>query len=163
MFTIPTLTLVALMAAMGSVTAVAAPINVYWTARTAATLNKTDLGSGITSQLTSTNGRLQDVDLDTSTNTLYFADWGNFGGSSGSINRIQTDGSGLGLVLGGGVIGDAVHQLSLDQANSRIYFTRAVSYDNREISRVDTNGANYTQLRTGTGFSDTYEELKVKR
>ena len=155
-------TLVSLMVAMGPVTAVAAPINVYWTARNAATLNKTDVGSGTTSQLTSTNGRLQDVDLDASTNTLYFADWGNGGNqgrrssrNSGAINRIQTDGSGLGLVLGGGVIGDAVHQLALDTANNRIYFTQAVSYANREISRVDMNGANYTQLHTGTGFSYT--------
>lgn len=43
------------------------------------------------------------------------------------------------------------HQLHLDTANNRIYFTRAVSYANREISRVDTSGANYTQLRTGFG------------
>jgi hypothetical protein len=32
-----------------------------------------------------------------------------------------------------------------------VYFTRAVSYDDREISRVDFNGANYTPLRTGIG------------
>ena len=152
LFRMCAITLVSLMVAMGPVAAVAAPINVYWTARSDATLNKTNVGSGTTTQLTSTDGRLQDVDLDMSTNTLYFADWGPpFGGMSGSINRIQTDGSGLGLVLGGGVIGDAVHQLALDQANNRIYFTRAVSYDDREISRVDTSGANYTQLHTGIG------------
>ena len=144
----------ALMAAVGPVAAVAAPINVYWTSRNAATLNKTNIGSGTTTQLTSTNGRLQDVDLDAGTNTLYFSDWGVIGPANpneGAIRRIQTDGSGLGLVLGGGAIGDAVHQLALDTANNRIYFTRAVSYTDREISRVDTSGANYTQIHTGTG------------
>ncbi len=146
------ITLVSLMIAMGPVAAVAAPINVYWTSRNAATLFKTNIASNTTTQLTSTSGRLQDVDLDAGTNTLYFSDWGVVGpanSNEGAIHRIQTDGSGLGLVLGGGVLGDAVHQLALDTANNRIYFTQAVSYNDREISRVDTSGANYTQLLTG--------------
>lgn len=153
LFGIRIITLVSVMVAMGSVAAVAAPINVYWTSRNAATLNKTNVSSGITNLLTSTGSRLQDVDLDAGTNTLYFSDWGAVGSAvsnEGAIYRIQTDGSGLGLVLGGGVLGDAVHQLSLDTVNNRIYFTRAVSYTDREISRVDTSGANYTQLHTGT-------------
>jgi DNA-binding beta-propeller fold protein YncE len=62
---------------------------------------------------------------------------------------VNRDGTGLATVLN---TGDAVHQLALDQALQRIYFTRAVSYDGREISHVDTNGANYTVLLAGSGW-----------
>ena len=126
----------------------AAVSNVYWTDRDNATLSVTAIGGG-TTQLASGFSRLQDVDLDLNTNTLYFTDWGPVGppGGQGTINRIQTNGSGLSTVLN---TGDAVHQVELDPANSRLYFTRAVSYDNREISRVDYSGANYTVLQQGT-------------
>ena len=126
----------------------AAVSNVYWTDRDGARLYVTAIGGG-TNLLASGYARLQDVDLDYNTNTLYFTDWGPVGppGGQGTINRIQTNGSGLGTVLN---TGDAVHQVELDPANSRMYFTRAVSYDNREISRVDMNGANYTVLQQGT-------------
>lgn len=133
--------------------ATAKVIRVYWTDRDNATLSATNVPSNSTTLLASGYSRLQDVDLDTSTDTLYFADWGPVGppGNEGSINKINKDGTGVGTVIGAGAIGDAVHQLALDEANQRIYFTRAVSYDDREISRVDVSGANYTTIRTGTG------------
>ena len=71
-----------------------------------------------------------------------------FPGGQGSINRINRDGTGQGQVL---ATGDATHQLAIDSGNQQIYFTRAVSYDNREISHVDTSGANYTVLHSGAG------------
>ena len=128
--------------------AMAAVSRVYWTDRDNATLSATDLSSGATQVLAQNFARLQDVDLDTSTGTLFFSDWGPFIGNSGSINRVNEDGTGLATVLN---TRDAVHQLSLDQALQRIYFTRAVSYDNHEISHVTTGGAAYTVLLSG-GF-----------
>ena len=103
---------------------------VYWTDRDNATLSVTDLSSGQTQVLvTNTGGRLQDVDLDASTGILYFSDWGPVGppGSQGSINQVNSDGTGLAPVCAPGTLGDAVHQLALDPVNSQIYFTRAVS------------------------------------
>ena len=123
---------------------------VYWTDRNNATVSATDIhGGNITTQLVApTGGRLQDIDLDTNSGVLYFADWGpvGFPGGQGSINQVNTDGTGLAPVFN---TGDAVHQLALDQANQTIYFTRAVSYDNHEISVVDYNGANYTTFLSG--------------
>ena len=123
---------------------------VYWTDRNNGTLSVTDVASGNTQLLVAGFSRLQDVDLDTTTNVLYFADWGpvGFPGGQGSIHRVNPDGSGLGLVF---ATGDAVHQLALDPLLQRIYFTRAVSYDNHEISHVTTAGAGYTILLAG-GF-----------
>ncbi len=126
----------------------AAVSKVYWTDRDNGTLSVTDLSSGATQVLAQNFARLQDVDLDTSTGILYFADWGPFIGNSGSINRVNKDGTGLATVLN---TRDAVHQLALDQALQRIYFTRAVSYDDHEISHVTTGGAAYTVLLSG-GF-----------
>ena len=142
-------------------TATAVVTDVYWTDRDNGTLSVTNVGSAATTVLVTGGDRFQDVDLDTSTNTLYYADWGSGSGGQGSVNKVQTDGSGQGVVLG---TGDAVHQLALDPANNRIYFTRAVGYDGREISRVDTNGANYTQLITGSsgvGFGYFYSGLAL--
>lgn len=128
----------------------AAVLNVYWTDRDNATLSVTSVPGGVTTPLASGFSRLQDVDLDANTNTLYFSDWGPVGppGGQGSVNRINTNGTGLATVLS---TGDAVHQLALDPANQRLYFTRAVSYEDREISRVDYSGANYTVIHSGTG------------
>ena len=127
------------------VIAVADVAQVYWTDRNNGTVSVTDVASGNTTVLVQGFTRLQDVDLDTSSDTLYFAEWGTPGppGGEGSINSVGTDGTGLTTVL---ATGDAVHQLALDAALQRIYFTRAVSYESREISRVDMSGANYTQL-----------------
>jgi hypothetical protein len=136
-------TLVSIESAMADVS------KVYWTDRNNGTLSVTDVSSGATQVLVQNFARLQDVDLDISTGILYFADWGPFAGNSGSINRVNKDGTGLATVLN---TADAVHQLALDQALQRIYFTRAVSYDGREISHVDTNGANYTVLLPGSGW-----------
>jgi hypothetical protein len=148
----------AIMVASAPIAAIASPLNVYWTSRNAATVHKTVVASTTTTQLVApTGGRLQDVDLDAGSNTLYFSDWGVVGGANpneGAIHRVQTDGSGLATVIGGGALKDAVHQLHLDTANNHIYFTRAVSYADRELSRVDTSGANYTPLRQGFDFSD---------
>ena len=151
----PPLLFVLVMAfAMGPAAVWAAPIGVYWTGRNTATINEATVASNTSVLIANTGSRLQDIDLDASTNTLYYADWGPVGppGLEGTVNRIQTDGSGNAVVLN---TGDAVHQLDLDFANNRLYFTRAVSYDNREISRVDMNGANYTQLHTGGPGSGT--------
>lgn len=129
--------------------AMAAVTKVYWTDRDNATLSVTNVGGGGTTVLVPGGfSRLQDVDLHPSDGRLYFSDWGPVGtpGGEGSINRVNTDGTGLGTVLS---TGDAVHQLALD--GNDIYFTRAVSYDNREISRVGTNGAGYTVLHSGVG------------
>ncbi|NIN70976.1 MAG: hypothetical protein GTO46_03360, partial [Gemmatimonadetes bacterium] len=136
-------------ALLATTSAMAGVVKVYWTDRDNATLFVTDLSGGGTSVLASGFGRLQDVDLDTSTGALYFADWGTVGppGGQGSINRVNPDGTGLATVLN---TNDAVHQLALDEGLQRIYFTRAVSYDDREISHVDTNGANYTVLFSGS-------------
>jgi len=71
---------------------------VNWTDRDNATLSVTDLSSGATEVLAQNFGRLEDVDLDTSTGILYFADWGPFIGNSGSINRVNKDGTGLAAV-----------------------------------------------------------------
>jgi hypothetical protein len=136
-------TLMAIESAMADVS------KVYWTDRNNGTLSVTDVSSGATQVLVQNFARLQDVDLDINTGILYFADWGTFAGNSGSINRVNTDGTGLATVLN---TADAVHQLALDQALQRIYFTRAVSYDGREISHVDTNGANYTVLLFDSGW-----------
>ena len=68
---------------------------VYWTDRDNGVLSATDLRSGTTQVLAQNFTRLQDVDLDTSTGILYFADWGSFTGNSGSINRVNSDGTGL--------------------------------------------------------------------
>ena len=76
--------------------AMAAVIKVYWTDRDNATLSVTDLSGGGTTVLAQNFARLQDVDLDTSTGILYFADWGPLGvGNGGSINRVNRDGTGL--------------------------------------------------------------------
>ena len=124
-------------ALLATETAMAGP-KVYWTDRDNATLSVTDVGSNVTQVLVpGTGGRLQDVDLDASTGILYFADWGPFIGNSGTINQVNTDGTGLAAVCAAGTLGDAVHQLALDPVNSQIYFTRAVSYDNHEVSRVN--------------------------
>lgn len=121
---------------------------VYWTDRDNGTLSVTEVSSGATQLLVQNFARLQDVDLDSSTGILYFADWGPFIGNSGSINRVNKDGTGLATVLN---TADAVHQLALDQTLQRIYFTRAVSYDGHEISHVTTGGAAYTVLLSGSG------------
>ena len=63
-------TLVAIESAMADVS------KVYWTDRDAGTVSVTDVSSGATQVVTSGFDRLQDVDLDTSTGILYFADWG---------------------------------------------------------------------------------------
>ncbi len=113
---------------------------VFWTDRNAATVSVTDVASGVTKQLVApTGGRLQDVDLDAAAGVLYFADWGpvGFPGSQGTINQVNTDGTGLAPVCGPGTLGDAVHQLALDPVAQQIYFTRGVSYDNHEVSRVN--------------------------
>ncbi len=138
-------TLMAIESAMADVS------KVYWTDRDNGTLSVTDVSSGATQVLVQNFARLQDVDLDISTGILYFADWGPVGppGGQGSINRVNKDGTGLATVLN---TADAVHQLALDQALQRIYFTQAVSYDGREISHVDTNGTNYTVLLAGAGW-----------
>jgi DNA-binding beta-propeller fold protein YncE len=135
-------TLVAIESAMADVS------KVYWTDRDNGTLSVTEVSSGATQLLVQNFARLQDVDLDSSTGILYFADWGPFAGNSGSINRVNKDGTGLATVLN---TADAVHQLALDQALQRIYFTRAVSYDGHEISHVTTGGAAYTVLLSGSG------------
>lgn len=123
--------------------AIAAPTAIYWTDRDNATLNRHDLSTNIV-LVPPTGGRLQDVDLDPATGTLFFSDWGTlFVGGGGSINQVNTDGTGLATVLS---TGDAVHQLALDPANSRIFFTRAVSYDGREISVVNMDGTGYAVL-----------------
>ena len=138
-------TFVAIESAMADVS------KVYWTDRDNGALSVTEVSSGATQLLVQNFARLQDVDLDSSTGILYFADWGPVGppGGQGSINRVNKDGTGLATVLN---TADAVHQLALDQALQRIYFTRAVSYDGREISHVDTNGTNYTVLLAGAGW-----------
>ncbi len=130
--------------------AMAAVKKVYWTDRNNGTLSVTDVINGQTQVLAQNFSRLQDVDLDTNTGILYFADWGPVGppGNEGSINRVNSDGTGLATVFN---TGDAVHQLALDQAYQLIYFTRAVSYDGREVSVVDYTGGNYTILLTGAG------------
>ena len=122
---------------------------VYWTDRDNATLSVTDVSSGQTQVLVAnTGGRLQDVDLDTTTGILYFADWGPLGlpANQGSINQVNTDGTGLATVFN---TNDAVHQLALDEANQLIYFTRAASYADHEISVVDYVGGNYTVFLSG--------------
>jgi len=142
----------ALAGALMAPTAIAAPIAIYWTDRDNASLFRNDLQGNNTELVPPTGGRLQDVDLDLATGTLFFSDWGpvGFPGGEGSINQVNTDGTGLAMVLS---TGDAVHQLALDPANSKIYFTRSVSYDGREISVVDTNGSNYTVLTTPDWFA----------
>ena len=138
-------TLVATESAMAEVS------RVYWTDRDNATLSVTDLSSGQTQVLVpGTGGRLQDVDLDSTTGILFFADWGpvGFPGSQGSINQVNRDGTGLATVFN---TGDGVHQLALDQVNQLIYFTRAVSYDDHEVSVVDYAGGNNTVFLSG-GF-----------
>ncbi len=126
-------TLVATGSAMAAVT------EVYWTDRDNATLSATVLSSGQTTVLVpNTGGRLQDVDLDATTGILYFADWGPVGGGSqGTISQIPKTGGVVTSVCAVGTLGDAVHQLALDPVNSQIYFTRAVSYDGHEVSRVN--------------------------
>ncbi len=137
----------------GAAAAWATPVSIFWTGRNAATINEATVATNTSVLIANTGSRLQDIDFDASTGTLYYADWGPVGvGGGGSVNQIQTDGSGNAIVLN---TLDAVHQLDLDFGNSRIYFTRAVSYDDREISRVDMSGANNIQLRTGFGFSNT--------
>ena len=133
--------------------ALADVVKVYWTARDNADVNVTTIGGGTTPLVTTGFSRLQDIDLDSSTGTLYFCDWGPVGapGNQGSINKINRDGTGLALVLGGAPVGDAIHQLAIDEAAQIIYFTQAVSYDLREISRVGTNGMGYTVLFGGSG------------
>lgn len=113
---------------------------VYWTDRNNAVLNSTDLTTSTTTPLTlPTGGRLQDVDLDPTTGILYYADWGapGFPGSQGTISEIPKIGGLPTFVCGPGTLRDAVHQLALDPANQQIYFTQAVSYDGREVGRVD--------------------------
>lgn len=127
-------------------------VRVYYTERNNATLSVKDLISGSTQVLVpSTGGRLQDVDLDSSTGVLYFADWGPVGppGGQGSISQVLTDGSGLAPVF---LTGDGVHQLALDTAGQLIYFTRAVSYDNHEISVVNYAGGGYSALLGPASF-----------
>ena len=130
--------------------AMAAVLRVYWTDRDNGTLLVTDLSSGATQVLAQNIARPQDVDLDTSTGILYFADWGPPGppGNEGSINQVNKDGTGLMTVLN---TGDGVHQLALDEVNQLIYFTRAVSYDNHEISVVNYAGdlGSYVTLLSG--------------
>ena len=58
---------------------------------------------------------------------------------------MNTDGTGLAAVCAPGTLGDGAHQLALDPVLSQIYFTRAVSYDNHEVSRVNY-GAGCTGL-----------------
>ncbi len=129
--------------------ATAAVKRVFWTDRDNATLSVTNLRNGATQVLAQNFSRLQDVDLDTNTGILYFADWGPIRvGGGGSINQVNSDGTGLATVFN---TGDAVHQLALDQANQLIYFTRAVSYDGREVSVVDYTGGNYTIFLSGNG------------
>ena len=76
-------TLVAIESAMADVS------KVYWTDRDNGTLSVTEVSSGATQLLVQNFARLQDVDLDSSTGILYFADWGPFSGNSGSINRVN--------------------------------------------------------------------------
>ena len=132
-----------ILAAAGSVTA---SVNtVYWTDRNGGTVSATQVADGSTTVVASGFARPQDVDLDSTAGVLYIAVWGPVGapGGQGTINRVNIDGTGLATVL---TTGDAVHQLALDPATNRIYFTRAVSYDEREISHVTTSGTNYTVL-----------------
>ena len=150
-----TLLMFGLMLASGGVAhgASSAVAKVYWTDRDNTTLSVTDVSSGQTQVLATNTGfrhRLQDVDLDTTTGVLYFADWGRVGppGGGGSINQVNTDGTGLATVFN---TGDGVHQLALDETNQVIYFTRAVSYDNHEVSVVDYAGSNYAALLIGAG------------
>jgi len=134
-----------------SESAMAAVETVYWTDRNGGTVSASLVADGSTSVVVSGFARPQDVDLVSSAGVLYIADWGPVGppGGEGSINRVNTDGTGLATVL---ATGDAVHQLVLDPATNRIYFTRAVSYDNREISHVTMAGTNYTVLASTFGW-----------
>ena len=149
-----TLLMFGLMLASGGVAhgTSSAVAKVYWTDRFNATLSVTDVSSGQTQVLvTNTGGRLQDVDLDTITGVLHFADWGPVGppGGQGSIHTVNTDGTGLATTT---TTGDGVHQLALDEANQLVYFTRAVSHDDHEVSVVDYAGATTTVLLSG-GFA----------
>jgi hypothetical protein len=131
--------------------ALAEVINVYWSDRNAGTLSVTEVATDQTQLLADGFTRLQDVDLDTNTGTLFLAEWGQPGppGGQGAIYLINTNGTGQTQLLS---TGDAVHQLALDESAQHIYYTRAVSYDGREISRIDMNGANYTNLFGGDGW-----------
>ena len=147
---IRTTALVAIGAMAGSLLAAspasaAGPTAFFWTDRDNATLNRTD-STGATQQLVApTGGRLQDVDLDAGASTLYFSDWGPVGspGGEGSIDRVNTDGTGLSQVFG---TRDGVHQLALDQAGDRIFFSQGVSYETHEVSVVNDDGTGYTPL-----------------
>jgi hypothetical protein len=140
-----------LVGALTAPPALAAPTAIYWTDRDNATLYR-NVGGVNTLLVSPTGGRLQDVDLDPATGTLFFSDWGPIGppGGQGSIDKVNTNGTGLATVFS---TGDAVHQLALDPASntSRIFFTRAVSYDNHEISVVNTDATGYTVFLSGGG------------
>ncbi len=119
---IVTVLMLGLMLASGGVVhgEASAVVKVYWTDRDNATLSVSGVSGATSTQVlvSNTGGRLQDVDLDPSTGVLYFADWGPVGqGGQGSINQLNTDGTGLTTVLN---TGDAVHQLALDKTNQII-------------------------------------------
>lgn len=119
-------------------------INYYWTDRDNATVNRTTAG-GVTTQLVApSGGRLQDVDL-ASGNTLYFTDWGPVGspGGEGKINSVSTSGGAVTNIL---TTSDGVHQIAVDEAAGKIYYTQGVSYDTRHIGVVNTDGTGHTIL-----------------
>lgn len=151
----------------------AAPIGFYWTngwtsptnsgGGPGGTVNRINAdGTGATviaTQDASGNQlyRVTDVELDQARNAVYFNNW-NSGGANSSANEAiyRTGLNGTGQVLfsnnnnSGTGFASGLHRIAIDPTNGDVYFTRGVSYaQGPEVSRVDVNGANYTQLAGG--------------
>lgn len=97
--------------------------------------------------------RLQDVDLDSTTGTLYIADWGVSGRTNINEGRILSiDKLGNKTTIWAGQ--DGYHYLALDPSNQVIYYTHGVSYlgsPDMDVGKVNYDGSNNITLRYGSG------------
>ena len=136
-----------------------------WTTTTggpAGTVNRVDAGGLNPAVLATLDGsggplaRVTDVELDATRSLLYFTNWDS-GPQNSSLDEAiyRTSLTGTGQILFANPTSSAtgfasgLHRLSIDERNGDVYFTRGVSYANDagpEVSRVDVNGASYTQL-----------------
>ena len=150
----------------------ASPLRFYWTngwtspansgGGPAGTVNRIDAGGANPTVIATLDGsggplfRVTDVELDQTRSSVYWNNW-NSGGANASANEAiyRSDLNGNSQVLftnstnASTGFASGLHRISVDETNGDVYYSRGVSYANGngpEVSRVDVNGANYTQL-----------------
>lgn len=125
----------------------------YWGATQEKKIYRSDLNGNNVIVIYNATGHVTDVDLDLTTQRLYFGQW--FSGERG-IYSIDLMGSNLDTVITSGY---DVHFLELDTMKKRIYFT---DDGNAKCRRINYDGSNDTLLydfQGGGFFVDTKNSL----